>query len=162
MGLLHQLYSLFCSAGARSLVGAFPCQCCFLVCGGRVFGNHLLWALAAACAGPAGAGGVCVLRGSIPGGQAGDSSVSHSSCVPSPERGQGLAFVWLWGPCTGGCARLAGEVGCEQSWVMTGPSNPAWAGPLCCSQAPAADGWGGFGLGEASGATAGACGGCPR
>lgn len=71
-GLLLQLYSdaVFDSAGARSLVGAFPCQCRFLICGGRVFGNHLLWVLAAACTGPAGAGGVFVLRRSILEGQA--------------------------------------------------------------------------------------------
>lgn len=67
-GLLHQLYSraVLCSAGAQSLVGAFPCQCRFLVCVGRVFSNHLLWVLVAARAGPAGAGGVFALRRSVP------------------------------------------------------------------------------------------------
>lgn len=80
-GLLRELYShaVFCSAGARSLVGAFPCQRCFLVCGGRVFGNHLLWVLA--CAGPAGAGGVFVLRRSIPEGRARERLSVHSSCI---------------------------------------------------------------------------------
>lgn len=71
----------------------------------------------------------------------------HSSCIPSSDCGQGLAFVWLWGPCTSGCIWLA-EV-CEQSRVLTGPSSLARAGPLCHSQAPAADNCGGFGLGEA-------------
>lgn len=91
-GLLHQLYShaVFCSAGARSLVGAFPCQRCFLVCGGRVFGNHLLWVLASA--GPAGAGGVCVLRRSIPEGRARERLSVPQLLHPSLRRS--AAKVW--------------------------------------------------------------------
>lgn len=53
-------------------MGAFPCQCRFLVCVGRVFGNHLLWVLVAARAGPARAGGVFALRRSVPERPAGE------------------------------------------------------------------------------------------
>lgn len=144
-------------------MGAFPCQCRFLVCVGRVFGNHLLWVLVAARAGPAGAGGVFALRRSVPERPARERlSVSRLLRPFTRARPRFGLCVASGGPCTSGCIRLAGEVGCEQSRVTTGPPCPANDGPLCRSQAAATDDCGGFGLGEAPGATAGACGGCPR
>lgn len=90
-----------------------------------------------------------------------------AQCLTAPASlHQSAAKVW---PLCGFGGRVpVGAPGWRENWAVNKagsrqvPPSPAWAGPLCCSQAPAADGWGGFGLGEASGATAGACGGCPR
>lgn len=110
---INFIHVLFCSAGARSLVGAFPCQCCFLVCGGRVFGNHLLWVLAAACAGPAGAGGVRALRRPMPEGQAWERA--ECSTAPASLR-QSAAKVW---PLCGFGGRVpAGASGWQEKWAV--------------------------------------------
>ncbi|XP_027502680.1 uncharacterized protein LOC113948878 isoform X1 [Corapipo altera] len=166
-GLLNRLYShdVLCSVGAQSLVGSFPCWCHLLVCGRRVFGNHLLWMLPAVHAGLAMVPGLEVCshcRGDRFGTDGlGRGRVFHGSCVPSPERSQGLAFVWLQGLRASGHGQPAGEMYCEQSWGPPGPPDLAACWIPVPLAALATDDLRGFGLGEAPRAAAGASGGCP-
>lgn len=112
---------------------------------------------------PALPGWRCVCAAEIDSGGTGSGEAERSTApasIPSAERGQGLAFVRRWGPCASGCARLAGEVGCEQSRVTAGPCGPARAGPCAARRllpllAVGAPAW------ERPQGTAGACGAVP-